>query len=247
MFNALWHNVFFDPIYNSLVFFIDVVPHGDVGIAIILTVVFVKLILLPLSLKAIRTQIIMREVEPRLKELKEKFKDNKEEQARKMLELFQEYKLNPLMSVVLLFIQIPIIFALYFAVYKGGGIPLPDINTALLYGFIPTPEAVNMHLLGILDITSKNLPLAFLAGITQFIHTRMSLPALPPRPADAAPDFKEDFTRSMHVQMRYVLPVIIVVAAYSISAAIALYFTVSNLMAIFQEYVVRRKGLKMKA
>jgi YidC/Oxa1 family membrane protein insertase len=244
MFNALWHNVFFDPIYNSLVFFIDIVPGGDVGIAIILTVIMVKLVLLPLSLKAVRTQLIMREIEPKLKELKETLKDNKEEQARKMLQLFQEYKLNPFMSIVLVFIQIPIVFALYFSVYKGGGVSLPAINTELLYSFIPTPAVVNMILLGVLDITTRNLPLAVLAGVTQYIHTNMSLPKLTPRDPKAEPDFKEDFTRSMQIQMRYVLPVIIGVAAYSISAAIALYFTISNLMAILQEYVVRRKGLK---
>ncbi len=60
----IWHTFFFDPIYNSLIFFIDVVRGGDVGIAIILTVILVKVVLLPLSLKAIRTQIVMRDIEP---------------------------------------------------------------------------------------------------------------------------------------------------------------------------------------
>lgn len=247
MFSSLWHNVFFDPIYNSLVFFIDVVPHGDIGLAIIFTVILVKLVLLPISLKAARTQILMREVEPKLKELKEKYKDNKEEQARKMLELFQENKLNPLSSIVLLFIQIPIIIALYLAVYNGGGVKLPLINTELLYSFVAIPGGVSMLFLGVLDIAARSLPLALLAGVTQYIHTKLSLPPLAPRDPSAAPNFKDDFSRSMHMQMRYVMPVIIFLAAYSISAAIALYFTISNIMAILQEYVVRHKGLKLKS
>jgi YidC/Oxa1 family membrane protein insertase len=245
MFSWIWHTIFFDPIYNSLVFFIDVVRGGDVGIAIILTVVLVKLILLPISLKAARTQLMMREIEPRIQEIKEKYKDKREEQARKTMELFQEAKVNPFSSIILLFIQIPIVIALYLSVYSGGGVKLPNINTELLYSFIPIPTVASMLFVGLLDITAKNLPLAVLAGLTQYIHTHLSMPKLPPRKPDAEPNFKDDFSRSMQLQMRYVMPVIIMLASYSISAAIALYFTVSNLMAIAQEYVVRHKGLKL--
>lgn len=245
MFSSIWHGVFFDPVYNSLVFFIDVVRGGDVGIAIILTVVLVKVILLPVSLKAARTQLVMHEMEPKMRAIKEDFKDNREEQARRTLALFQEHKVNPFSSILLLFIQIPIVIALYFAVYRGGGVPLPEINVALLYSFISIPETVSMHFLGLMNIAAKSLPLALLAGATQYIHTRMSLPTLAPRDPDAVASFKDDFNRSMQLQMRYVMPIIIIVAAYTISAAIALYFVVSNLMSIVQEMVVRRKGLKM--
>lgn len=240
----IWHTFFFDPIYNSLVFFIDVVRGGDVGIAIICTVVLVKLVILPISLKAARTQLLMRELEPKLNKIKEDFKNQREVQALKTMELFREYKVNPFSSILLLFIQIPIVIALYFSVYSGGGIRLPEINTALLYSFIPTPETVNMIFLGFLDITKKSLGLAIAAGVTQYIHTHLALPAPKPRVDGAAPSFKDDLARSMHVQMKYVMPVLIGVVAYTISAAIALYFVVSNLMAIGQEYVVRRKGLK---
>lgn len=246
MFTFIWHTFFFDPIYNSLVFFIDIVRGGDVGVAIILTVILVKALLLPISLKAAHTQIMMREIEPKMAEIKEKYKDQREEQARKMLELYQEAKVNPFSSIILLFIQIPIVIALYLAVYKGGGVTLPEINTALLYSFIPVPETANMIFLGMIDIAAKSMPLALIAGITQFIHSNLAMPKLPPRDPNAAPNFKEDLSRSMNIQMRYVMPTIIFIAAYSISAAIALYFTISNITMIAQEYVVRHKGLKMK-
>lgn len=242
----IWHTFFFDPIYNSLIFFIDVIPGGDVGVAIILTVILVKLILLPISLKAIRTQIIMRDIEPKLKAIREEYKDQREVQAFKTMEIFREANINPFSSILLLFIQIPIIIALYFAVSSGGGIKLPEINTALLYSFVPSPEVVNMIFLGFLDITARSLPLAFLAALTQYIHTHLSLPKLEPRKADAEPNFKDDFARSMNMQMRFVMPVLIFFVGYTISAAIALYFTISNLTAIAQEYVVRHKGLKQK-
>ena len=244
--NFIWHTFFFDPIYNSLVFFIDVIGNGDVGLAIICTVILVKTVILPISLKAARTQLAMRDLEPKLAKIKEDYKDKREIQAAKTMELFKEAKVNPLSSIMLLFIQIPIVIALYFSVSSGGGIKLPAINTALLYSFIPNPEFVNMIFLGFMDITAKSLPLALLAGITQFIHTKLSLPPQKEKDASAAPSFKDDFAHSMQLQMRYVMPILIFVVAYTISAAIALYFTISNLMAIGQEYVVRHKGLKVK-
>lgn len=240
MFSYIWHTVFFDPIYNALIFFVDTVRGGDVGIAIIATVIVVKTILLPLSIKAAKTQRIMRELEPKLKELKETYKDDRQKQAQEMMQLYKDYNLNPFASIFLMFLQIPIILALYFAVYSGGGIALPAVNTDLLYSFIAKPSAVTMNFLGLIDITGRSIILAVGAGITQFIFTSMTLPKLADRDVDAGPNFKEDFMRNMHVQMKYVMPVIIAVVAYTISAAIALYFVVSNLVGIAQEFYVKK-------
>ncbi len=245
MFSSLWHNFFFDPVYNSLIFFINTIPGGDVGVAIVLTTVLVKFILLPLSLKAARTQLAMREIEPEMKEIKEKFAEKREEQARRMMDLYKKAGVNPFSSILLLFGQIPIIIALYLSVYRGGGVPLPEINTVLLYSFIPSPETINMIFLGMIDIAAKSFPLAAIAGFTQYIHTNLSLPKHAPKDPDAEPNFKDDFARSMQLQMRYVMPLLIFVVAYTISAAVALYFAVSNTIAIGQEYLVRHKGLKV--
>lgn len=240
MFSLLWHNVFFDPIYNTLVFFIDVAPRGDVGLAIIATVIIVKTILLPLSVRAAKTQKAMKEIEPKLKELKESHKDDKQAQAKAMMEVYSDANISPFASIALLLIQIPIVFALYFSVARGGGVPLPDINVDLLYSFIPTPTTVNTNFLEWVDITGRSLILAALAGITQFFQIHLTLPKLGPKKQTDTPDLKEEFVRNMHLQMRYVMPVIITVAAYTISAAIALYFFVSNVVGILQELYIRK-------
>lgn len=239
MFSFIWHTFFFDPIYNGLVFFVDVVPGGDVGLAIIFTTIVVKMILLPLSIKAVKTQIVMREIEPRLKALKEEITD-KQEQARAMLNLYREAGVNPFASILLLLVQFPIIIALYLSVSNGGGISLPDINTDLLYSFVPKPETINMIFIGLVDIADRSLILALLAGGSQYLHTRLSMPDLPPKDPDAAPSMKDDFARSMQLQMRYVMPIVITIFAYTISAAIALYFFVSNVVSIAQELYIRR-------
>ena len=240
MLSNFWHTVFFDPVYNTLVFFIDAVPGGDVGIAIVLTTVLVKVVLLPLSIKAAKTQKVMRELEPKLKEIKETHKDDRQAQAQAMMAAYKEGGINPFASLLLVFIQIPIIIALYLSVVNGGGAPLPEINTDLLYSFVPAPEMVDMIFLGYFDIAGRSILLAFLAAAAQFAHTRIAMPAPEPKKEGEAPSFKDDFARSMQFQMRYVMPIIIFIVAYTISAAIALYFLVSNLAQIAQEYYVRR-------
>jgi YidC/Oxa1 family membrane protein insertase len=240
MWSYIWHTFFFDPVYNALVFFIDAIPGGDVGVAIILTVLLVKTILLPVSIKAAKTQKIMREIEPKVKELKEKFKDDKQAQAQAMMEVYRDAGMNPFASIFLVFLQIPIIIALYFSVSKGGGVPLPAINTDLLYSFITEPVQITMNFIGMIDITEKSILLALGAGVTQFIFVSLSMPKLPPKVEGEEPNMKDDFMRNMQTQMKYVMPVLITVIAYTISAAIALYFLVSNLTSIAQEFYIRK-------
>ncbi|MAQ59160.1 hypothetical protein CL638_00390 [bacterium] len=240
MFSYIWHTFFFDPIYNILVFFIDVAPRGDVGLAIVCTVVVVKTILLPLSVRAAKTQKTMKEIEPKLREIKENHKDDRQQQAQAMMSVYKEAQISPFASIILIFLQIPIVFALYFAVSRGGGIPLPDINSDLLYAFVMVPEIVNTHFLELIDMTGRSALLAALAGITQFVQINMTLPKLAARDPEAAPGMKDEFMRNMQLQMRYVMPIIIAVVAYTISAAIALYFLVSNVVGILQEFYIKK-------
>lgn len=236
----IWHTFFFDPIYNLLVFFIDVFPGGDVGLAIVATTLVVKCVLLPLSVKATKTQVVMKEIQPKLEALKETYKDDRQKQAEEMLSIYRDAKINPFASIFLILLQIPILIALYFAVTRGGGIPLPEINVGLLYSFVPVPEAVSTFFLGSFDMLAKSIPLALIAAGAQFIHARLSMSVLPTPDKDAAPSFKNDFQRSMQLQVKWVLPVVIFFVAYTTSAAVALYFTVSNIFAIAQEFYLRR-------
>jgi YidC/Oxa1 family membrane protein insertase len=239
MWSSIWHLFFFDPVYNGLVFFIDIIPGGDVGIAVILITVVVKLFLFPLSIKAAKTQKVVKEIEPKIKEIKASITDS-QEQARAIMALYKESGINPFASILLLFIQLPIVIALYLAVYKGGGIPLPAINVDLLYSFIPNPEVISMIFLGSIDITQKSLLLAVLAALFQFIHGYLAFPPLKPKVEGEKPTMKDEFARSLQVQMKYVMPIIIGVFAYTLSAIIGLYFVVSSIAAVIQELLIRK-------
>ena len=240
MIRELLKTFFYDPFYNGVVFLIALLPTHDVGIAVIAFTVLVKVILFPLSQKSIRTQILMREIDPELKKLREQYKDNPERQARETFALYKEKKISPFSSFALLLIQIPIVLGLYFVFLRGG---LPAIDLSTLYGFVMPPEAIRMTLFGVFDISGKSIILAGLAGITQFFQARLLTPVIKKK-KDGTNTLKDDIAHSMNIQMRYVMPIIIAFIAYTLSAVVALYWVVNNILTILQELLVRRMHRK---
>jgi len=236
MVSHAFHTVVYVPLYNALVAIFSLGSWVDLGIAVIVLTVLVKTALFPLSLKAARTQMILKEIETPTKEIREKYKNNKEEQGRKLLELYRENNINPLSSIFLLFIQLPVILGLYFVFLKGG---FPAVQTEILYNFIKAPSEISAHFLGFLDMTSKNVFLAIFAGISQFFQAKYALPSIAPRAENAS--FQEDFVRSLQMQTKFVLPIVIAFVAYVASAAVALYWITSNIFAIGQELQVRKR------
>src|SRR3989338_1182559 len=235
MFKEFFLAVVYNPLYNWLVFLIDVVPLADVGIAVIILTLAVKFILFPLTRGAIRSQALMNAIKPDLDLIRDTHKDDRQEQARQTMALYKEKGIHPFSVIVPLFIQIPIIFGLYWVFLKGG---LPNVNVDVLYSFIPVPTNVNMHFLGQIDMAGKSIILALLAGATQFLHARLSMPKLSAVSGERY--FKDDLAKSFQFQMRYVFPVMVAIIAYTISAAVALYWLTSNVFSIGQEILVRR-------
>ena len=139
MFNSIWMNFFYEPLYNSLVFLISHVPWSDVGIAVVALTVLVKIITFPLTQKSLKSQIKMREIEPELEKIKKDF-PNKEEQAKKTFELYKTHKINPLSGCLVLIVQLPILIALYKVFYSGL---VFDEN--LMYSFVHYPENLIFH------------------------------------------------------------------------------------------------------
>jgi YidC/Oxa1 family membrane protein insertase len=238
---ALWNTIFYQPIYNSLIFIIDHITFGDVGFAIILVTIIIKLILSPLTRKSIKSQILMKRMEPEIKQIKKDF-PNKEEQAKKTFELYKKYGTNPFSGCLVVLLQLPVIFALYYVFFKGL-----SINPELIYSFIKVPTSLNTNFLGLIEMADKSIVLGLLAGITQFIQGYLST-ALKPKVeivkeiGEKTPKtFQEQLSDSMQMNIRYILPIFIAFIAWKISAAVALYWVVSNLFTISQEWYIRRK------
>lgn len=213
----------------------SVVPGGDVGVAVILLTLIVKFILYPLSKKSTESAIKMKAVQADMDEIKNKYKEDKQEQAKKMMALYKEKGLNPFSGIVLLFIQLPIIMALYYIILKGG---LPMANPDLLYSFIPVPNNLSMHFLGLFDVSTKSIIMALIVGVTQFIQIRYSMPTVPAK--SDKPSFKDDLARSMSLQMKYGMPVFVAFIAYTLPSVVGLYWITNNIFTIIQEMVVRK-------
>lgn len=234
MVSALFHAVFYNPIYNILVLFIAVSPAGDVGLAVVALTIVVRLILLPFSLSAARSQRQMRALEPRINEIKELYKDQKDVQAVKTMEAYKEAKVNPFASILPVFIQIPMLLALYW-VFRFE--PFTTLDAARLYAITPIPSVVSNSLFGIVAMNGKSIVLAILAGVAQYFQATV---ALSNAPTPSGSGMQADFSRAMTMQMRFVFPIMIIAIAYTTSAAIALYFCTSNLAGVVQEWYVRR-------
>ncbi|MCX6751266.1 MAG: YidC/Oxa1 family membrane protein insertase [Candidatus Nomurabacteria bacterium] len=236
----LWNTFLYGPLFNALAFLVSIVPGGDVGIAVILLTIIVKTVLFPLSQRSIESQIKMNLLAPELKKIKDSG-TSKEEQAKQTFELYKHHKTNPFSGCLLVLIQIPIIFALYYVFLKEL-----NFQSTLLYPFIHAPEDINMLFLGILDISQKGLIiLAVLAGLSQYFQARLMPKPVVQNKTDSS--FQENLTNSMQTQMKYVFPFVIAFIAYSVSGAVALYWITSNIFAIGQQiYANKKKKLALE-
>lgn len=233
--------IIYEPLYNLLVFITSLSPFIDAGIAVITLTVLVRFIIFPLSKKAILTQQKIQLYQQDLKDLREKYKDDKQKQAEKMLQFYKDKKINPFSTIFLLLVQMPVIISLYLIFLNAQ---LPEIQLDLLYSFTPKPDEISMIFLGILDLSKKSIILAVLAGVSSFIQLKLSMPPLQQRKEN--PSFKDDLARNMNVQMRYLFPLIIGGIAYSLSAIVALYLLTSNLFTISQELLLKKHKLQFK-
>ncbi|MDP2705187.1 MAG: YidC/Oxa1 family membrane protein insertase [Patescibacteria group bacterium] len=231
MISSFFHTFFYQPLYNGLILLIDFLPWFDVGIIVVLFTIIIKMVLFPLSRKSLHAQQKLKILEPKISEIKGKIKDQ-QAQAEQIIALYKENGVNPFMSILLAFIQFPIIFALYFIFAQSG---LPSVDTGILYSFVGIPQNLNMIFLGIFDVTKNSLILAVIVGVSSFFQMRISLPA-------PAPGVQEnELAKSMRVQMKYILPVMMGFFAYQISSAVSLYWATSNLFTIGQEMLLKRK------
>lgn len=229
----IFHTLVSEPLYNGLIFLIYKLPFFDVGVVIIIFTILIKIILLPLSIKASKSQLQMKATEKDIAQIKEKYKD-KGEQGIKVMEYYKEKGINPFTAILVVFIQIPILIGLY-RVFIG----LPTINTAFLYSFVGIPETINMTFLGLVNMGQKSLILAILVGITTYIQTSLATGAQ--GDSQTKESSQVDFAKTMSFQMKYFLPPFITAVVYNISSAVALYLFVSNIFSIAQEYYIKHK------
>jgi YidC/Oxa1 family membrane protein insertase len=225
----------------------DVLPWIDIGIAVAIFTIIVKLILFPLSKASLLTQVRMKEIEPEVNKIKAEYATDRQTQALKIMQLYKDKKIRPFAGVLLIFIQLPILFALLSVFYKI----IPQVNPDFLYGFVSVP-VIKTQLLGLVDLTQKSLILALLTGIAQYLQLHFSISNKKPLPVpgkEGVRDLSTDLAVSMGKQMKVMVPILAFVSVYWLipskfpqaSSIIAIYWMMSSLFTLAQELYIRKK------
>ena len=223
--------VLYRPLFNLLVIIYNYLPGQDFGLAVILLTIIIRFIIYPLSVKALASQKALQKLQPKLQEIQQQYKTDKERQAKETLELYRKEKINPFSGLLLAIVQLPILIALYQVFWNG----LKPEELAQLYSFVANPVHINAMFLNVINLSSPNFGFAVLAGILQFFQTKMLIPKSLKTPA------KSDIASMMQKQMVYFFPFITLIILLKLPSALALYWIVSSLFSIVQQYFVLRK------
>src|SRR3989344_4337827 len=228
----LYNTILYQPLFNATVFLYNVIPGSDFGLAIVTLTILIRIVMFPLTLKTAKSQRAMARVNPRIKDIKEKFKNDSQAQSAAIMTLYKEEKVNPLAGCLPLIIQLPILIALYQAF--GAGFKPDNLN--LLYGFIGNPGQISTTSLGFLNIGSKNAILAVVTGLFQFFQLRQNNLTM----AAASPDGNKDM-QAMNKQMLYFFPVMIVIIGWNLPAGLLLYWLTSTLFSMGEQTYIRKR------
>lgn len=228
---SLYTAVFYQPIFNVLILLYNVIPGKDLGVAIILLTALFRLVMLPLSMKAAVTQKKFAELQPRVKEIQEKFKASKDQQAKELLALYQKEKVNPFAGILPLLIQIPVLLAL-FQVF-GKGLQAEQISN--LYWFIQNPMHLNPISLGFLDLQARSLWIGVVAAALQFIQSKQMMPRSGAKAAK-----KSDFASSMQNSMVYFSPLLTLLILPQLPSAVGVYWITTSVFSIWQQWYITR-------
>jgi YidC/Oxa1 family membrane protein insertase len=226
----LYQQILYRPILNLLIFFYQTIGFHDLGIAIILVTLFIRLILYPFFHTGAKQQMLMQRIQPHIKKIQETHKNDRDQQAKALMELYKEHGVNPFSGILLLIIQIPILLTFYWAIRSGVG----TAQLTGLYSFMPVPQTINTIFLGIIDLAKPNFLLILAAAAGQYLQAKLAIYRDPSN--KSAPTQAEKMAR----QMMFVGPVITILVFYNFPAALSLYWLMSALFSSVQQYFVNR-------
>ncbi|KAB2904447.1 MAG: membrane protein insertase YidC [Anaerolineae bacterium] len=207
--------------------------------AIVAFTVTIRMLILPMTLKQQRSLSAMQEIQPQLKELQEKYKNDRESLAQKQLELYREHGVNPLAGCLPAFIQIPIFLALWRAII--GTLALNPGELLHLYDRILIPGLdhlipLNGHFLWMnLAVPDPYLVLPVLVVITTWLQQKLLTPPMPKKKNNERSDDPADQAAAMTRQMTTIMPFMLGFFALTYSSGIAVYFVISNIIGIVQQ------------
>ena len=213
---------------------------GNFGVAILLVTVAIKLVFLPLANKSYASMSKMKKVQPQLKEIQDRYKDDKPELQKQMMELYKKEKINPIAGCWPVLIQIPVFFALYKVLFVTI-----EMRHAPFFGWIQDLSAADptslFNLFGLLPYDPTLVPLIgpllglgiwpILMGLTMFIQMKLN-----PTPTDP--------TQAMIFTW---MPIVFTFMLATFPAGLVIYWTWNNFLSIIQQAaIMKRHGVKIE-
>lgn len=222
--------ILLQPLFNGLVLLYEHVAFEDLGIAIILLTIVVRIILFPLFHKTAKHQKLAQKIQPEVKKIQKKHKNDKEAQTKALMELYKEHNVNPLTPIFLLILQLPVLFAMYRIFINGFSGDVFD----MLYSFVQTPVNINQDFLGIIALDAVSIPLVIITAGAQYVQGILVVKR------SSSKEDTPDQIAKMSKFMVYVGPAIALVILIRFDAAVAIYWLTSTLFSIIQQIIVNR-------
>ncbi len=228
-----WFEWFMRPIFDLLNWLFKQI--GNFGVAIICLTLIVRLLMFPIAQKQFQSMASMRKVQPKMKAIQERYKDDKPKQQQEILKLYQTEKINPAAGCLPILLQIPIFYALYKVLMVA--VEMRHQPFALWIKDLSAPDPMTpVNLFGLLDFTPPFFlaigVLPILLGVTMWMQFKLN-----PAQMDA-----------MQQQIFAIMPWAMVFVMAPFAAGLQLYWVVSNILTIAQQWwLYRRYGLDFNA
>lgn len=242
----MWNTFLVEPILNLLIAFYKGL-FSNLGLAILGMTAFIRLVLYPLTVPALKMAEKQKRMQPKLNELKEKYKDDKERLTQEQLKLMKEAGINPALGCLPQIVQLIILIALYqvfIKVLHANGAEITNLNNLLYFDFLklPTDAVIGTKFL-YLDLTKPDpyYVLPILSGVAQWAMTRIGRPAVTPTGEKVEKGKSDDIMQNMQSQMGIIFPLMTVFIGLKLQSGLTLYWFVSVLLSVVQQWWVSRK------
>jgi len=233
-----FYTILYQPLFNGLVLLYQYCSWHDLGLAVIILTLLIKVILHPLTIKGLRSQKAMADLQPKIKEIQTKYKGEPQKQNQATMELYKTEKVNPFSGCLLLLLQLPILITLYQVFLKFLN---KDSFSNILYGFVANPGQINTTFLWVIDLNNKIFIgiLAIGAGLAQYWQTKISSTGQP------ATGGQKDFSNLMQKQMLYFFPVLGAFVVWKFGAVIGLYWVFTSIFSIIEQTIINKQKIKI--
>jgi len=225
LYNELLHR----PLLNLLVIIYNTVAFKSIGLAVIFLTILVRLILFPVFHKITKNQLLIQKIQPEIKTATDRFKHDKEKQVKEVMAIYKKHNLNPLSGFLLLFIQLPVLIALFYLFYNGF---TPD-SLVGLYSFVLKPDIINSQFLNLINLNEPSIIIVALTALCQYFTSRLSLPKINQNQPETS-------AGKLNRQMTLIAPILTFVILWSLPAVIGLYWLTTTIFSLGQQSFINR-------